>query len=412
MSMLFVAGAVVACSTDPQHPAGSGKNAAKVTLTQWYHQYGEAGTQEAAKRYAEQYTKENPDVAVRVVWASDTTTYETKLSAALLGDDGPDIFEIGDFRYDMAKQGQLAPLDDIYGAAKSGFNPADVEYLTIDGKIYGVKMIDDVMALYYRKSLLSKAGIEQPKTFDELAVAAKKLTTKKMKGLFIGNDGIGDAASLLLWSNGGELIEDDKVAFASAAGVEAIGGLRRLHQDKSLLIGFTTDWYDPGAITQNATAMHWCGLWALPAMKQALGDDLGVMPWPAYKAGGRPTARLGGWSQLVNAKSKQLDEAKKFVQWLWIKKADLQIDWSVKYGFHVPPQGAVAAQAAPLKEGAAKDTVAIAQQYSKTFPITWSQAMAAGLGAAAIKIRDGADAKRELESAAAKAQDALTKVLG
>src|SRR5262249_2936040 len=163
---------------------------------------------------------------------------------------------------------QLAPLDDIYGADKAKFNPADVDYLTVDGKVYGVKMIDDVMMLYYRKSVLAAAGIQPPKTFDELATAAKALTTKKMKGLFVGNDGIGDAAYLLMWSTGGDVIQDGKISYATAANAEAVAGLRRLHQDGSLLLGFTTDWYDPGAIVQNATAMQWCGLWAMPAIKK------------------------------------------------------------------------------------------------------------------------------------------------
>ncbi|MFJ6572637.1 ABC transporter substrate-binding protein [Streptomyces sp. NPDC091292] len=413
MSMLFVAGTAVACSTDPQGGSGSAGGKAKVTLTQWYHQYGEAGTQDAAKRYAAEYTKENPDIAVQVVWAADTSQYEAKLNAAMLGDEGPDIFEIGDFRYDMVKKGQLAPLDDIYGDAKSDFNPADIEYVTVDGKLYGVKMIDDVMTLYYRKSVLEKAGIEPPQTFDALATAAKSLTTKDMKGLFVGNDGLGDAPYLLLWSNGGELIEGDKVTYASAAGAEAIGGLRRLHQDKSLLLGFTTDWYDPGAISQNAAAMQWCGLWALPGIEKALGDDFGVVPWPAFKAGGRPVARLGGWTELVNAKSKQLDEAKKFVQWLWIKKAALQTDWAVKYGFHVPPRRSVAADTEALASGPAKDAVTISQQYSKTFPITWSQSMGVDLVAATTKVvRENADPAKALGDAADKSQAALNKSLG
>ncbi|MFI7383692.1 hypothetical protein [Streptomyces sp. NPDC049813] len=38
-SLLFVAGAAVACSSNPQETAAA--KGAKVTLTQWYHQYGE-----------------------------------------------------------------------------------------------------------------------------------------------------------------------------------------------------------------------------------------------------------------------------------------------------------------------------------------------------------------------------------
>ncbi|WP_202502053.1 extracellular solute-binding protein [Streptomyces sp. SID5785] len=407
-SLLFVAGAAVACSGNPQQTASA--KGAKVTLTQWYHQYGEEGTQAAVKRYAEQYTKANPDVAVNVVWGADTSQYETKLNAALLGADAPDIFELGDFRAEMARKGQLEPLDDVYGAAKDGFNPADLDYLTVDGTLYGIKTIDDVMVLYYRKSLLKKAGVTPPTTFTALVDAAKKLTTGGVKGLFIGNDGIGDSPYLLAWSQGKDLIDGKKVVYADAA--RSIGGLRDLHADKSVLLGFTTDWYDAGAFAQGAAAMQWCGLWALPTIEKALGDDFGVVAWPAFDGSGRPVARLGGWTQAVNAKSKHKDEAKKYLQWLWIKQADIQIDWAVKYGFHVPPQKAVAAKTPALAKGAAKDAVTIGTENGLSFPAEWTQAMQAGFIAAAADIAKGAAPEKTLRAAQAKAQSDLDKQMG
>ncbi|MER5955704.1 sugar ABC transporter substrate-binding protein [Streptomyces longhuiensis] len=407
-SLLFVAGAAVACSSDPQGTASA--KGAKVTLTQWYHQYGEEGTQAAVKRYAEQYTKANPDVAINVVWGADTSQYETKLNAALLGADAPDVFELGDFRAEMARKGQLAPLDDVYGSAKDGFNQADLDYLTVDGKIYGMKTIDDVMVMYYRKSMLKKAGVTPPTTFTELVDAAKKLTTGDVKGLFIGNDGIGDSPYLLAWSQGRDLIKDGKVVYADAA--QSIGGLRDLHSDKSVLLGFTTDWYDPGAFTQGATAMQWGGLWSLPAIEKALGDDFGVVPWPGYDSSGKPVARLGGWTQAVNAKSKHVDEAKKFLQWLWIKQSEIQIDWAVKYGFHVPPQTEVAAKTPGLNKGAAKDAVEIGTKYGISFPAEWTQAMQAEFIAAAADIAKGAAPEKTLKKAQSKAQSDLDKQMG
>ncbi|MBO1329762.1 ABC transporter substrate-binding protein [Streptomyces sp. VRA16 Mangrove soil] len=407
-SLLFVAGAAVGCSSNPQETASA--KGAKVTLTQWYHQYGEEGTQAAVKRYAEQYTKANPDVAINVVWGADTSQYETKLNAALLGADAPDVFELGDFRAEMARKGQLAPLDDIYGSAKDGFNQADLDYLTVDGKIYGMKTIDDVMVMYYRTSMLKKAGVSVPATFTELVDAAKKLTDKDVKGLFVGNDGIGDSPYLLAWSQGVDLIKDGKVDYAAAA--KSIGGLADLHSDKSLLLGFTTDWYDPGAITQGATAMQWGGLWSLPTIEKALGDDFGVAPWPAYDASGKPVARLGGWTQAVNAKSKHVEEAKKFLQWLWIKQSDIQMDWAVKYGFHVPPQTEVAARTPELSKGAAKDCVQIGTKYGISFPAEWTQAMQTGLIGAAADIAKGAAPAKTLQKAQAKAQDNLDKQMG
>ncbi|WP_328885739.1 ABC transporter substrate-binding protein [Streptomyces sp. NBC_00316] len=407
-SLLFVAGAAVACSSNPQETASA--KGAKVTLTQWYHQYGEEGTQAAVKRYAEEFTKANPDIAINVVWGADVSQYETKLNAALLGADAPDIFELGDFRAEMARKGQLEPLDDVYGSAKDGFSKADLDYLTVDGKLYGIKTIDDIMVLYYRKSMLKKAGVTPPTTFAELADAAKKLTSGGVKGLFIGNDGIGDSPYLLAWSQGVDLIDGNKVVYADAA--KSIGGLRDLHSDKSVLLGFTTDWYDPGAINQGATAMQWCGLWALPAVEKALGDDFGVVPWPAYDSTGKPVARLGGWTQAVHSKSKHIAEAKKYLHWLWIKQADIQIDWAVKYGFHVPPQTEVAARTPELSKGAAKDAATIAATNGISFPAEWTQAMQAGFIAAAADIAKGSAPEKTLKKAQSKAQSDLDKQMG
>jgi len=411
-SLLIAGGAVLTgCAGDPLKKSGGDGSAAKITINQWYHAYGEKGTQEAVKRYALEYTKANPDVAINITWVAGE--YETKLNSALLTADAPDVFEIGDFRHQMVKNGQLAPLDDILADTRAEFSKADLDVATVDGKVYGIKMIDDIMMLFYRRSLLEKAGITPPRTYAELVEAAKKLTTSKMKGLFVGNDGVGDAGFLLAWSAGGDLIDGKKIAFNRPETAAAVGALRQLHEANALLLDFTTDWYDPGAISQNAAAMHWCGLWAMPDIKKSLGEDFGVVPWPAFGAGGRPAARLGGWYELVNAKGKHVEEAKKYVQWLWLKQADLQQDWCVKYGFHVPPRTGVAAKTTEFTAGPAKDAVAISQQYGRSFPNLWNSAMATAFGEAVTKIaKQKADTTAALGEAAAKCQAELDKQLG
>ncbi|MEU5216880.1 extracellular solute-binding protein [Streptomyces sp. NPDC020807] len=410
-SLLVAAGTVftTACSTDP---TGSSAKGAKTTLNVWYHAYGEAGTQQAVLRYATAFTKANPDIAVKVTWVPGD--YSGKLNATLLTDSAPDVFEIGDFSEAMVRRGQLAALDDVYGAAKSEFNANAIDSVTVDGKPYGVKMIDDVIMLYYRKSVLAKAGIAPPTTFDALATAAKALTTKKNKGLFVGNDGMGDSASNAVWSSGGELVTPDgKVAFGTPQALEAITALKRLHDDKSLLLGFTTDWWDPAAFTQGVVPMQWCGLWAMPAIQAALGDDFGVLPWPAFKAGGTPVVRVGGWTSCVNAKSKKTEAAKKFVKWLWVEQSALQQDFAESYGFHVPPRTSVAASAKKLSSGTAKETVALSAKHGKHNPATWDTAVSSTFNAAATKIAAGdGDPAELLADAVKKAQSEIDKQLG
>ncbi|MFI6317762.1 ABC transporter substrate-binding protein [Nonomuraea sp. NPDC050556] len=408
-SVLFVAGAATACgsSDDGKDSAARGT---KITLSQWYHAYGEAGTQQAVQRYAAAYTKANPDVAIKISWIAGD--YETRLNSALLSSSAPDLFEIGDFRASNVKSGLLAPLDDIIGPVRSDYARSALDTATVDGKVYGVKMMDDVMMLYYRKSVLDKAGIVPPRTFTELLAAAKSLTSGKQKGLFIGSDGVGDVPYLLLWSSGGDLVDPSgrTVTFNTPEAAAAIGALKDLNSSGTLLQGFTTDWFDPGALVQGAAAMHWCGLWAMPDIKKKLGDDFGVVPWPAFGGSGSPAVRVGGWYHLVNGKGPHVDAAKKYANWLWIQQADLQKDWCVSYGFHVPSRKSVAAQTTPFSSGPAQETVALSQQYGHSFPPVWNKATTTAFIQSCAKIAKGkADVAAELADAAKACQAELDK---
>ncbi len=82
------------------------------------------------------------------------------------------------------------PLDELFPPEiKADFDEKDLALNTIDGVIYGVRMIIDTGLLYSRKSILEEAGVAHPTTWEELFDAAAALTTGRQKGLFLGNDG-------------------------------------------------------------------------------------------------------------------------------------------------------------------------------------------------------------------------------
>src|SRR3954471_2195056 len=97
-----------ACGSNTGRPSNSGGGGAKVNLSQWYHQYGEAGTQQAAMKYAKAYT----DANVAVQWTPGD--YASKLASGLLSSNGPDVFE-SQLNIGMVKSNQVVPLDDIIG---------------------------------------------------------------------------------------------------------------------------------------------------------------------------------------------------------------------------------------------------------------------------------------------------------
>jgi multiple sugar transport system substrate-binding protein len=409
-SLLFVAGAVAACSSDPTGKSGgsSSGGGGTTTLNVWYHAYGETGTQDAVIRYGKAFTAANSDIQVKVTWIPGD--YTAKLYSTLLTPDAPDVFEYGDFSVALARHGQIADLSDLYGDAKADFAQGDLDYVTVDGKQYGVKMIDDLMMLYYRKSVLAKSGIQPPKTFSDLADAAKELSTGGNKGLFISNDGVGDIPALAVWADGGDLVKDDKAVFGGDQAAQAVGALKRLHDDKSLLLGFTTDWWDPSAFTQGVVPMQWTGLWAMPQIQKELGDDFGILPWPGATAG-TGAVRVGGWTSMVNAKGKNVEAAKKFVRWLWVQQTAQQKDFAESYGFHIPPRKSVAGAADKLASGSPKDAVALAQQFGHSFPNTWNTDVSGIFATAAGKVMTGSDPAKTLSDAAASAQPEIDKQL-
>jgi multiple sugar transport system substrate-binding protein len=249
---------------------------------------------------------------------------------------------------------------------------------------------------------------------DELIDAAKKLTTDNQKGLFVGNDGgISALLQVAPWSAGSDfLTADNKVVFNNDRTVLAYQKVRELYQSKSLLLGYVTDWADPGAFTSGATAMQWGGIWSMPGIRKGVGDDFGVVPWPKLDAQGTPTTFLGGWGAMVAAKGKHVQESKAFTQWLWIDNTKDQQDWNLNYGFHLPPRVSTASSATKLKTGQAADAVNILNKYGKPNPPTWDTTMSTALTDAVTNIvKNGADGKSELAKAEAKCQTELQKLI-
>lgn len=386
----------------------------KVTLRQWYHEYGEEGTADAVIRYAEAYTEANPNVVIEVNWQAGT--YGDALNAALLTDDAPDVFEQNVPTLDQVKQQQIAPLDDIYTPETlADFNPLDIQAGTIDGKIYWVKMIDDTGCIYYRKSTLEAAGVTPPTSLDELIAAAQALDSGRQKGLFLGNDGgISALVGPLMWSAGGDfLTADNKPAFNTPRVAAAYGKLKELNDTGALLVGAPTDYWDPSAFIQQLCAMQWTGLWAMPQINREVGDDYGVLPWPPSDAEGTPSTFNGGWGECVFGKTPNLQAAKDFVKWLWIDNTEFQQDWSLSYGFHVPPRISAASSAEALQSGTAAEVVGFLTEYGKGTPVLWNAAMGTALSQALTNVvQNGADPAAELAAAEQTVNAELTRLLG
>ncbi|MEU2558504.1 sugar ABC transporter substrate-binding protein [Streptomyces longispororuber] len=399
-------GLLTACGSNTGR-GGGGSGGDGPRLSHWYHQYGEAGTEQAVKRYAAAYGKAD----VRVQWRPGN--YDEQTAAALLTASGPDVFEVNGPTLDQIRGGQVVDLTDLLDGVEDDFNPVVLAPKTHEGRIWAVPQVVDMQVLYYRKSLLADAGLKPPGTLDELVDAAKELTTKKTKGLFLGNDGgAGVLGGTPLHAAGLSLVTDDgKVGFDDPAAARALAKVRELYAAKSLLLGAPSDWSDPSAFVQELTAMQWSGLWALPAVRKAFGDDFGVLPFPADGPGGRPAVPVGAYGAAVSARTKHERAAKEYVKWLWVDKTDHQRDFALSYGFHIPARRSLAAKADALTEGPAADAVRYSTEHGYAEPLLWTPASRTAYQDALSRvIKSGANPERELRSVVRKVSAELERV--
>ncbi|MDO5677641.1 MAG: extracellular solute-binding protein [Propionibacteriaceae bacterium] len=397
-------------------PAGSTETTAApapadVTLSQWYHEYGEAGVKEAVERYAAEY----PDAKVEVKWTPGD--YGQILAAQLLTADVPDVFEVEQGgSLDMIRSGQLEPLNDIIDPVKDQFNPSVIKRFTFEDKIYGIPQTIDMQLLYYRPSLLKAAGVEPPTNFEELVAAANAVKTADMGGFFAGNDGgVGVLGTMFIWASGHEQLNEERTeaTFLTDDFYNALIAYRDFYASGGVLQAASGEWYAPDAFVNEEAAFQWGGLWSLPQIKEAFGDDVGVLPFPAIGPKGRPAVPFGAFGSCVAAKGKNVDAAKAFVKWLWIDQEDKQVDFSDAYGTHVPAKPALVPQATKLAEGAGADAAKYVAENGFTNDIMWSGALGEAFGAAVSNvIKNGADPKAEFSGFAELAAAELAKLKG
>lgn len=382
-------------SNAPSTSASGAASGSKPTLTQWYHEYGEKGVQEAVTQYAAEY----PNATVTVKW--NPGDYAKLLNAQLLTTDVPDVFESEQgATLDMIKAGQVVDLTDLMDPVKDQFNPGVIERFTFEDKIWSIPQTIDMQLLYYRPSLLDKAGVKPPTTFDELVTAANALATKDRGGFFAGNDGgVGVLGTMFIWASGHEQLNADRteLAFLDDKFYAAIKQYADFYKSgKGLLKAASKDWFDGSPFVNEETAMQWGGLWSLPDITKAFGEDVGVAMFPSMGPDGQQAVPFGAFGACVAAKGKNVDVAKDFVKWLWIDQEDKQVDFSDSYGTHIPAKPALADKTTKLKSGPGADAATFVAKSGFTNDIMWTgplgQAFSAAVNNSIVK---GTDPKTE-----------------
>lgn len=287
------------------------------------------------RKLFDQYQAKNPGVTIESETGGATSELQRQYLSTVLNakDAALDIYMIdivNPAQYYGA--GWLEPLNAYVGepaAALKPYLPAYAAANVIDGKIAAMPAFADAMFMYYRKDLLAKHQIAEPKTWDELAAAAKKIQQAEgdanLQGLSIQGAPIEGAVCTFLlpyWSQGKDFTDAaGKLTLDKAAAAKGLDQwLAMVDQGvvkKNVAEVKTPDTVNEFKAGQVVFAVNWGFAWDRFAEDKdsKVAGKVGVMPLPAV-AGGKSATCIGGWQWAVSAFSRNKAEAAKLVQYL------------------------------------------------------------------------------------------------
>ncbi|AGT31261.1 sugar transporter [Geobacillus genomosp. 3] len=333
----------------------------EVTLAGWG---GNPSEQKLLQQTLDDFEKTHPNIKVKYEVIADQ--YMDVIKTRLAGGQGPDVFYLDAFEAPaLIETGALEPLDKY---VTDEFDIDDFEKPMLDafkgkdGKIYGFPKDYSTLALFYNKKMFEEAGLEVPKTWDELREVAKKLT----KGKDVYGFGVAPELARLYYiaeSKGGKVVTDNKASFADPKVVGALQPIVDMHvKDKSAAqpneVGAT---WGGEMFGQGKAAMVIEGNWAIPFLQDTFPDvEFGTAEIPMIN--GKKATMAYTVAYVMNKDSQKKEAAWKLISYLTGKEG--MKTWTSK-GYALPTRKSVAAELgfdkdplrAPLVAGAPYATV-------------------------------------------------------
>ncbi len=292
------------------------------------------------RKLFDRYEAANPGLKVQIETGGATSELQRQYLSTVLNakDSAIDIFLIdivNPAQYFSA--GWLEPLDAYLGAPATALKPYLPVYASsnvVKGRLAAMPGYADAMFMYYRRDLLDKHRIVEPKTWDELGAAALKIKAAEgdanLQGLSIQGAPIEGAVCTFLlpyWSQGKEFNDaSGKLTLDKAAATKGLQQWLTLVDQgvikKNVAEVKTADSSNEFKAGQVIFSINWSWAW------DRFNDDadskvkgkVGVMPLPAM-AGGKSATCIGGWQWAVSAFSKSKPAAAKLVAFMAGKDA-------------------------------------------------------------------------------------------
>ena len=212
------------------------------TIKVWYSISGTNG--QFFESQVQQFMQQYPQVKVELTYTGSYADSATKISAAKLAGNSPDVIITSASQLYTGEDGNFRMEENVKDPE---FNLADVragimEYANYRGRLAAVPFSISTQVVYYNKDLAAKAGYDleanPPSTWDEFIEVAKAIQNASAKGTF-GFD-TSDAKWLvknMLYQNGNDIVLMDKdgnvtPVFDDESGIEVARFWKRLVDEK------------------------------------------------------------------------------------------------------------------------------------------------------------------------------------
>ncbi|MFJ3308405.1 extracellular solute-binding protein [Streptomyces sp. NPDC086549] len=346
------------------------------------------------KESVDAYNKDHPDQKITLrLFANDD--YKQKLRVAFGANQAPDLFFSwgGGALDDYVEAHKVDAVTDAQ-VDLLRFTPSVLKSATFDSQVYGVPANGLApVVLYYNKKVLKDAGVQPPKTYDDLLAAVKKLKGDGVTPISLAANSKWPTLmylEYLLDREGGSTVFDriasgDPAGWKDPAVTAANTRLQELAKAGAFGDNASSVNYDQGASTAllytGKAGMELMGTWEYANLVKAAPDfvkkDLGYVAFPSLSGGkGDPKSIAGNPSNFLslNSASKHKSAALTYLK-NYVMNDD-QIDAYLAAG-SVPPVNGLDSKLASAKsdDKAWLTFVYKLVQNSPTFQLSWDQAL-------------------------------------
>lgn len=335
-SLLFISG----CQNTALNSDSPDNN--QVTKITFWHGINPPENREIFNELLAQFNAENPDIQVEALYVGQPDEQLPKIIASIVGNQPPDIlWYVPQLTGKLVELQALKPLQEWWNNSeiKDDIDPAMLSTMTLDNNIWSVPFATNNTAVFYRPSLFEKAGItETPKTWDEFAEVAKKLTQDTNNDNKIDQHGMLFASgkgefTVFVWlpfifSADGEIVQNNQPNLVSEGTEKALNLAVEMLKENSAILSQPDRGYELDNFINGNVAMQITGPWTLAQLRQS-NIDYDVFPIPIIN---QPATVLGGESLYVFKTNPQKEEASlRFLEFILGEK--FQTQWALKTGY-------------------------------------------------------------------------------